>query len=32
MAGGLAMALLGTLVVVQVWSGRALQRLGVIQP
>lgn len=32
MAGGLAMVLLGALVLTQVWSGRALQRLGVIQP
>lgn len=30
MSGGLAMVVLGALVITQVWSGRALQRLGVI--
>ena len=30
MAGGLAMVLIGVLVVTQVWSGRALERLGVV--
>jgi len=32
MPGGLALTLLGVLVLTQVWSGRVLQRLGVIQP
>jgi len=32
MSGGLAMVILGALLLTQVWSGRALQRLGVIQP
>lgn len=32
MAAGLAMTALGALVLTQVWSGRALQRLGVISP
>ena len=32
MGGGLAMVILGGLLLTQVWSGRALQRLGVIQP
>ena len=32
MAGGILMALIGSLVIGQVTRGQALQRLGIIQP